>query len=313
MTKPTILMTGAYPDGDMEALAADYDIIRLWEEADKDAVLAKHGASIRAIATRGDLGADKALIDRLPQLEIIGCFGVGTDGIARSATRPRRIKITNTPDVLTEDVADLAFALMLAVARKVVKGDRMTRSGSWATGNLELTTRVNGKRLGIIGLGRIGKAIARRGASFNMPVSYFGRQEQPDAPYRYCGALTELAANSDFLVAIVPGGEATSNLVKADVFQALGPDGYFINVARGSVVDEPALLDALENNIIKGAGLDVFANEPNIDPRFSQMENVVLHPHHGSGTVETRRAMGRLVRDNLAAHFAGRPLLTEVQ
>ena len=202
---------------------------------------------------------------------------------------------------------------MLAVARKIPKGDAFTRDGSWSKGNLELLTRVNGKRLGIIGLGRIGKAIARRGVAFNMPVSYFGRHPQADVPFQYYSKLTELAANCDFLVAIVPGGAATNGLVNAEVFQALGAEGYFINVARGSVVDEPALLHALEHNVIKGAGLDVFANEPNIDPRFATLDNVVLHPHHGSGTVETRKAMGKLVRDNLAAHFAGLPLLTEVQ
>jgi D-3-phosphoglycerate dehydrogenase len=306
-------MTGAYPDWDMEALAADYQVIRLWEHADRDAALAQYGAQVRAVATRGDLGADKALIDHLPNLEFIACFGVGTDGIDRTATRPRGIKITNTPDVLTEDVADLAFALMLAISRKVVRGDQMVRDASWAKGNLELTTRLNGKRLGIMGLGRIGKAIARRGLGFNMPISYFGRHKQPDVDIRYFADLKELAANTDFLVAIVPGGAATTNLIDANVFRALGPHGYFVNVARGSVVDEPALLEALENKVIKGAGLDVFWNEPNIDTRFAALDNVVLHPHHGSGTVETRKAMGQLVYDNLAAHFAGRPLLTEVE
>jgi D-3-phosphoglycerate dehydrogenase len=306
-------MIGAYPDWDMEALTADYEIIRLWEHADKDAALAQYGAKVRAIATRGDLGADKTLIDRLPNLEVIACFGVGTDGVDRTATLPRGIKITNTPDVLTEDVADLAFALMLAVSREVVRGDQMTRDGSWAKCNPELTTRLNGKRLGIIGLGRIGKAIARRGLAFNMPVSYFSRQAQQDVTYRYFAQLTELAAASDFLVAIVPGGAATARLIDAAVFRALGPHGFFINVARGSVVDEPALLEALEHNVIKGAGLDVFWNEPNIDPRFAKLGNVVLSPHHGSGTLETRKAMGQLVRDNLAAHFAGRRLLTEVE
>ncbi len=313
MAKPTILMTGAYPDWDMAALEASYEVIRFWEIADTNAVLVQSGSNVRAIATRGDLGAGKDLIEKLPNLEIISCFGVGTDGIDRTATRPRGIKITNTPDVLTEDVADLAFALMLAVARKIVKGDSFTRDGSWARGNLELVTRVNGKRLGIIGLGRIGKSIARRAEAFGMPVSYFGRNKQVDIPYAYFADLEELAANSDFLVAIVPGGDATGNLINSRVLQALGPNGYFINVARGSVADEAALLHALENGVIKGAGLDVYWNEPDIDARFAALDNVVLHPHHGSGTVETRKAMGQLVRDNLAAHFSGQPLLTEVQ
>lgn len=215
--------------------------------------------------------------------------------------------------MLTEDVADIAFGLMLAVARNIVVGDAFTRDGRWAKGNLDLVSRVNGKRLGIIGLGRIGKAIARRGEAFNMPVAYFGRQKQDGVAYAYFSDLSALAANSDFLVAIVPGGAATQDLVSADVIKALGPNGTFINVARGSVVDEAALLDALEQGRIKAAGLDVFANEPNINPRFAKLQNVVLHPHHGSGTVETRRAMGQLVRDNLAAFYAGQPLLTEVK
>ncbi len=312
MTKPCILLTGDYPTWDMDILEAEYDVIKLWEEADKTTALAKHGARVRAIATRGDLGADKTLIEQLPHLEVIACFGVGTDAIDRSATQPRGIKIANTPDVLTEDVADLALALILAIARNIVVGDKFTRDGSWSKTSLDLVTRANGKRLGIIGLGRIGKAIARRGEAFNMPVAYYGRHKQADVSYQYHDSLTALAANSDFLVAILPGGKETSGIINADVFKALGPHGYFINVARGSVVDEAALLNALENNIIKGAGLDVYANEPNIDPRFAKLGNVVLHPHHGSGTVETRKAMGKLVRDNLAAHFAGRSLLTEV-
>ena len=310
MTKPTVLMTGAYPDRDMAALEKDYDIIKVWEQP--DAVMSR-AAEVRAVLTRGDLGTSKALVDSLPNLAFIGCFGVGTDGIDRSATIPRGIHIANTPDVLTEDVADIAFALMLAVAREVVRGDAFARDGRWAKGPLELVTRVNGKRLGIIGLGRIGKAIARRGEAFNMPISYFGRHAQGGVAYTYYNDLPLLAANSDFLVAIVPGGAATTNLVDAVVLQALGSDGYFINVSRGSVVDEPALIEALQNKTIKAAGLDVFWNEPNIDPRFAELENVVLHPHHGSGTVETRRAMGQLVRDNLSAFYADRPLLTEVK
>jgi lactate dehydrogenase-like 2-hydroxyacid dehydrogenase len=313
MQKPTVLMIGSYPVQDMLALEADYQVIRLWEAEDTNALLAKYGSAVRAIATRGDLGTSKELIDKLPNLEMIGCFGVGTDGIDRLATRPRNIKIANTPDVLTEDVADLAFALMLGLARKIAEGDVFTRQGSWAKGNLPLTTRVNGKRLGIIGLGRIGKAIARRGEAFNMTVSYFGRHKQDGVPYAYHSSLPALAAASDFLIAIIPGGPGTANLINAEVFTALGEHGFFINVARGSVVDQPALLHALETNVIKGAALDVYWNEPNIDMRFAKLDNVLLHPHHGSGTVETRAAMGKLVRDNLAAHFEGKPLLTPVE
>lgn len=312
MDKPTVLMMGPYPAWDMERLEADYDIIRLWEADDAQALLAAHGGKVRAIATRGELTVSKEVIARLPALQLIACYGVGTDGIDRSATRPRGIRITNTPDVLTEDVADLAIALMLAATRQIVRGDRFVRDGSWARGSFELVTRLNGKRLGIIGLGRIGKAIARRAEAFAMPVAYFGRRRQEGVVFPYYRRLEELAAASDVLVAILPGGPETAKIVNAAVFAALGPEGYFINVARGSVVDEPALIQALEHRIIKGAALDVFWNEPLIDQRFAALDNVVLHPHNGSATVETRRAMGQLMRDNLTAFFAGRALLTEV-
>jgi lactate dehydrogenase-like 2-hydroxyacid dehydrogenase len=309
---PTVLMIGSYPASDMATLERDYDLIKLWEHADPDSVLAARGKQVRAIATRGDLGATAAIINRLPNLELIGCYGVGTDAIDRTATRPRGIKIANTPDVLTEDVADLALALMLGVARHIGWGDAFVRDGSWAKASFPLGTRMHGKRLGIIGLGRIGKAIARRAEAFDMSVAYFGRKRQDDVDYNYHASLVDLAEQSDFLMTIVPGGAETANIVNADVLKALGPEGYFINVARGSVVDEQALLAALEAKTIKGAALDVFWNEPNIDERFMKLGNVLLHPHGGSATAETRAAMGQLVLDNLAAHFAGRPLLTEV-
>lgn len=312
MTKPSILMIGPYPEWDMEDLQAQYEILKLWEQSDKDAFVSKHGAAIRAIATRGELGAKRELMEKLPKLEIISCYGVGTDAIDLNAARELKLRITNTPDVLTEDVADIAIGLMLSVARKIPLGDAYVRSGEWASKSMGLVTRFFGKRLGIIGMGRIGAAVAKRAAGFDMKISYFDIRKRDDLSYNFYNSVTELAANCDFLVATVAGGDGTSRLIKADVFKALGPKGYFINVARGSVVDEPALLAALESSQIKGAGLDVFWNEPRIDPRFIKLENTVLQPHHASGTVETRKAMGQLVRDNLAAHFAGRPLLTPV-
>lgn len=312
MTKPAVLIIGPYPDWDMVELENAYQVHKLWEQPDRDAYLRQHGNSIRAIATRGELGASRMLMDQLPQLEAICCYGVGTDAIDLAAARERGVRVSNTPDVLTEDVADIAIALMLAVARQIPQGDAYVRSGEWATKNMGLVTRMCGKRLGVIGMGRIGAAVARRASGFDMQISYSNRHKREDSPHHYCSTLTELAANSDFLVATVAGGKATASLITADVFKALGPQGYFINVARGSVVDEAALLDALEQGQIKGAGLDVFLNEPRIDPRFAKLNNVVLQPHHGSGTVETRKAMGQLMRDNLAAHFAGRPLVTAV-
>lgn len=303
---------GEYPAGDMQALEQDYTVHRYWQAADKNALLASVAPSIRAIATRGDLGVGKDVINALPVLEIIGCFGVGTDAIDLAAARARNVKVTNTPDVLSEDVADLALALMLGIARHIAQADAFTRSGAWTKGNYPLLARMNTKRLGLLGLGRIGMAIARRAEGFAMPISYFSRTKRNDVTYKHYASATELAANVDFLVAIVPGGTATEKMVNAQVLEALGPKGFFINVARGSVADEDALLAALEGNAIAGAALDVFWNEPNINPRFFKLGNVVLHPHGGSGTVETRKAMGQLVRDNLAAHFAGKPLLTPV-
>jgi D-3-phosphoglycerate dehydrogenase len=303
---------GDYPPWDMEALDKDYIVHRYWEQPDKEAFLRGPAREVRAIATRGDLGAAKPLIDALPALEIIACFGVGVDGIDLEAARARGIRIVNTPDVLTEDVADLAFALMLGIARQIPQGDRFVRAGQWVKGAFPLMTRFNGKRLGLIGLGRIGSAIARRAEGFGMKIAYHTRTKCEDVAYVHHATAADLARNSDFLVAILPGGAATRNIVDAEVLEALGPTGFFINVARGSVADEEALLSALEERKIAGAALDVFWNEPDINPRFFTLDNVVLHPHTGSGTVETRKAMGQLVRDNLAAHFAGKPLLTPV-
>jgi lactate dehydrogenase-like 2-hydroxyacid dehydrogenase len=305
-------MTGAYPQWDMEALEQDYEVLRLYESDDPDALIASNSADIRAIATRGDLGANAALMQKLPSLEIVSVFGVGTDGVDFGHTRPRNIKVTNTPDVLTEDVADIAVALLLAAARLVPQGDRLVRSGSWTTGGLPLVTRVHGKKAGIVGMGRIGSSVAKRLRAFDCEMSYFARAEKPGSTFRFEPDLTALAADSEFLIVTLSGGEGTRNMIDAGVLAALGPDGIFVNVSRGSTVDETALIQALQNKTIKAAGLDVFWNEPDINPAFFALDNAVLQPHHGSGTVETRRAMGQLVRDNLAAHFAGTPLLTPV-
>ena len=313
MSRPAVLVIGPYPPGDLEQLEAVYDVKRYWEAADKLAFLREHGPAIHAIATRGDLAVPAALIAALPKLEMVGCYGVGVDGIDLAACRARGIKVSNTPDVLTGETADLALALMLAHARQIPKGDAYVRSGDWAgKGPMPLATRLNGKRLGIAGLGRIGKAVAKRAAAFDMPVAYYGRAGQPGQPYPFFGSLTALAADSDYLLATLSGGPDTAKLITAEVLGALGPKGVFVNVARGSVVDEAALLEALEKRTIAGAALDVYLNEPAIDPRFAKLDNVVLMPHVGSATVETRRAMGQLMRDNLAAHFAGRPLPTPV-
>ena len=312
MQKPTLLMIGPYPEWELPLLEAQYTVLKLWEQADKRAFLAKHASEIRGVATRGDLGASNDLINALPNLQIISFFGVGLDAIDLAHTKSKNIRVTITPDVLTSDVADIAMGLCLAVARNIPQGETHVRSGAWATAMLPLATRMTGKRLGIIGLGNIGLAIAKRAAAFDMPIAYHNRKKRNDVSYPYCETVEALAAQSDFLVAVIPGGPATQGMISSAAFIALGKDGYFINVARGSVVDEEALLYALENKVIKGAGLDVYLNEPKPDPRFAKLTNVVLQPHVGSATFETRCGMGQLVRDNLAAHFAGKPLLSAV-
>lgn len=307
-----ILMIGPYPAWDMEDLEAKYRMHKLWEATDKDALLTGKADAIRAIATRGELGASAALMARLPKLEIVSCYGVGTDAIDLGHARANGIRVTNTPDVLTEDVADIGIGLLLSVARNIPQADAYVRNGSWTNGNMQLVTRVCGKKLGIVGMGRVGAAVAKRAAAFDCAISYYDINRRGDLPYAYVGDLVDLARDSEFLIVTLAGGESTKNIINASVLEALGPDGILVNISRGSTVDETALLAALESKTIKGAGLDVFWNEPAIDERFLKLGNVVLQPHHASGTVETRKAMGRLVRDNLAAHFSGQALLTPV-
>jgi lactate dehydrogenase-like 2-hydroxyacid dehydrogenase len=312
MSKPELLVIGPYPDWDMRALEENYSVHRLWEAADRASFIAQHAEKIQAIATRGDLGASAEIMARLPNLRIVSVFGVGTDAVNLAFAREKNIKVTNTPDVLTGDVADLGMALLLDAARLMPKGDALVRSGKWPEGGLPLTTRVFGKKVGVVGMGRIGQAFAKRAAGFDCEISYFSRNKNTGLPYHFFPSLLDLARNVEFLVVTLAGGDGTKNIINADVLKALGPDGILVNISRGSTVDEEALLAALETHALKAAALDVFWNEPSINPRFLALDNAVLHPHHASGTVETRRAMGQLVRDNLAAHFAGKPLLTPV-
>lgn len=309
---PEVLMTGPYPEWDIAELEQHYTLHRLWQADDRAAFIERCAPSIRAIATRGELGASAELIHSLPKLELIACYGVGTDAIDLAAARDRGIRVTNTPDVLTGDVADIAVGLSLALLRKIVAADAHVRSGAWARGNMGLVTRLYGKRVGIVGFGRIGNTVARRLSGFDVEIGYFDRAARSDSPHRFFGQLTELAQWCDLLIVTLAGGAATKAIINAPVLQALGPEGFLVNVSRGSTVDEPALIDALQRHAIAGAALDVFWNEPAIDSRWLSLDNVLLQPHHASGTVETRRAMGQLVRDNLAAHFAGQPLLTPV-
>ena len=312
LTKPDVLMVGRYPEWEMPEFERDYVVHKLWMATDRADFLRGVGPRIRAIATNGVLGAGAALIDACPKLEIIACFGVGFDAIDLDRARARGVRVANTPGVLTEDVADMAFALILASMRRIVEGDAFVRSGAWKKGGLRLGRSLRGKALGVLGYGRIGQAIARRAPAFGMTVAYCDVAKDSGSPQAYCADPVSLAKASDILIAATAGGASTRNLVNAAVFDALGPEGLFVNVSRGSVVDEPALIAALAERRIGGAALDVFWNEPNIDPRLLEFENVIVQPHHASGTIEARKAMGKLVRDNLAAHFAGRPLPTPV-
>lgn len=312
MSKPEILLAGPYPQWDMVDLEDRYVVHKLYEATDREAFVKEVGGNIRAIATRGELGASAELMRSLPKLEVVSVYGVGTDAVNLAHARDHGIRVTNTPDVLTDDVADIALGLLLATARHMPQADAFVRSGQWGRTVMPLVTRVTGKRLGVIGMGRIGQAIASRAAAFNCDIRYFSRNPQPQVSYQHEPDLIALASWAEFLVVIVPGGDATKNIINGTVLEALGPEGILINVSRGSTVDEDALITALQNRTIKAAGLDVFYNEPKIDPRFVELDNVVLQPHHGSGTVETRKAMGQLVRDNLAAHFAGQSLPTPV-
>ena len=308
--KPELLVLSGLPEWDMAPLAEQFRLLTPSNVPDRAALIARCGA-VRAIAAPGHHGADAALMDALPALEIIANYGVGVDAIDLEAARSRGIRVTNTPDVLTDDVADIAIALALSVMREIPRGDAHVRGGTWATANMPLARRFHGCKLGIVGLGRIGVAIAKRAAAFDCTIGYFNRSPLASS-YEAFATVGALAEWSDVLVVTVAGGAGTRAMIDAAVLQALGPPGFLVNVSRGTTVDEPALLDALESHAIAGAALDVFLNEPDIDARFMALPNAVLFPHQGSATVETRRAMGQLMRDNLTAHFAGKPLLTPV-
>ena len=269
---------------------------------------------VRGAVTNGHSGPPPELIDRMPRLEIIASASVGYDGIPVEYARGKGIPVTNTPEVLNDDVADLAIALMIMTARNLVTTDRYVRTGKWpAGGEYPLAQKASGKRVGILGMGRIGQAIAQRAVAMNNTVAYHSRKPVADVPYQHYPDLVELAKDSDFLIVIIPATPQTSKIVSKAVIEALGPTGILVNVARGAVVDEDALVEALVSGKLGGAGLDVFVNEPQVPQVLFGMDNVVLQPHVGSATHETRRAMSQLVLDNLDAHFAGKPLLTEIK
>lgn len=312
LSRPQILAVAKLPPFLMEPLQQAFVVHDRLHETDP-AAFARVAPEIRGIAGGGESKVPRALMDRLPALEMVSIMGVGYDGVDVAAALERRIPVTNTPGVLNDEVADLAIGLMLSVARRIPQADRYVRAGRWASeGPMPLARKVSGARLGIVGLGRIGQAIAARAQAFNMSVAYTGRAAKAGVPFDYYPTAQALAAQVDFLVVITPGGAGTLHLINADVLRALGPNGYLINVARGSVVDEAALIDALQQGVIAGAGLDVFEKEPHVPEALKAMDNVVLTPHMASATWQTRQAMADLAVDNLRAHFAGRPLLSPV-
>lgn len=311
MPKPDVLVVSKLWPPMMEALHGAFTVHDRTHESNPSA-FANVAATIRAISGSGESRVPASLIAQLPALEVISVFGVGYDGYDVAAARARGVPVTNTPDVLTDEVADMGMGLMLSIARRIPHADKYVREGRWPSGPMPLARKVSGARLGIVGLGRIGLAIATRAASFGMDISYTTRTARSDVPYRYFPTAVALAAEVDFLMVITPGGAATKGLVNAEVLKALGSQGYLINVARGSVVDQTALITALEERAIAGAALDVFEDEPNVPEALRNLDNVVLTPHIASATWQTRHAMAELAFGNLQAHFAGKPLLSPV-
>ncbi len=310
--KPEIILTAKGHAGTMATLQSEFTAHNLFEASNQDSFFEKCAARVRGLATFGPMAVDGKLMDALPKLEIIANFGVGVDAINLADAKQRNIIVTNTPDVLNECVADTALALILNTLRRLPESEKYLRGGNWASrGPYPLTTSLGGKVLGVLGLGRIGEAVAKRAMACGMTIRYHNRNKK-DVPYPYDPDPVALAKNSDVLVVVTPGGSGTAKLVGEKVLQALGPQGYLVNIARGSVVDEPVLLRFLQQKKIAGAGLDVFADEPRVPPEFFTLENAVLFPHVASATVETRKAMGDLQIENLRRHFAGKPVLTRV-
>lgn len=306
-----ILQLGPLSEYFNRTLAAEHEVLSLWQ-TDTDALLAEHAQRIEIVVTSARFGCSAALIERLPRLRAICSFGVGYDSIDVVAARARGIPISNTPDVLNDCVADLAFGLLIDCARQMSRADRFVRDGNWGRAQLPLGRRVSGKRLGIVGLGRIGAAIARRSSGFEMQVRYHNRRPIAGCAYAYEASLHELARWSDFLVVVCPGGEGTRNLIDRSVLDALGPQGTLINVSRGSVIDEPALVAALQDGRLGAAGLDVYAQEPQVPAALLELPNAVLLPHIGSATEETRLAMEELLFDNLRTFIERGEMLTAV-
>lgn len=311
MAKAKVLQIGPLSERFNRELAAEFEVGALWQQAEPLAFLREQGEQFHYMVSSARFGCTAEQLDLLPNLRAICSFGVGYDPYPLELLRERAIALSTTPDVLNDCVADLAMGLMLDSARRLSESDRFLRTGAWEAGStFPLGRRVSGKRLGIVGLGRIGETVARRAAGFAMPVRYHNRRPVAGSPYLHEPDLLALARWADFLVLTCPGGQATHHLIDAEVLAALGPEGFLINVARGSVVDEAALITALQAGTIAGAGLDVYQREPQVPVALRELDNVVLLPHVGSASVETRQQMADLVLDNLRAFIASGRLLT---
>ena len=312
MMRPEILLMRSIIESAQRQLEAAYVVHRYDTASDRNALIRDIAPRVTAIATRGDYALPRTLLERLPNVKIIASSGTGYDGIDVESARRLGIAITNSPSAASDCVADAAWSLLLATMRRTAMFDRMVRAGKWMPDPPIFTDKVWGERMGILGLGAIGKAIARRAEGFAMDIAYHSRHRRDDVTYRYYDEPVALAREVRILMVAVPGGSGTRAIVSRDVIDALGPSGYLVNVSRGSVVDEACLVDALSKGRLGGAGLDVFADEPHVPPALVALDNVVLTPHAASGTQATRDALGRFVVDNLAAFFAGRPLVSPI-
>ncbi|MDR1535256.1 MAG: 2-hydroxyacid dehydrogenase [Planctomycetota bacterium] len=310
--KHDLLLIGPLHAPTLKYLEENYNTYRYDQAGDKDAFLAAMAPRITAIATQGDYRVGEDILGGLPRAKLLASFGAGYDGIDTEAAARRGVAVTNTPDILSDCVADTVFALILAVVRRVVIYDRYVREGRWESGPAPLTGKVWGEKLGILGLGRIGLEIAERAKGFRMDIAYHNRRPRPDVPYTYYASPVELARNVAILVVMTPGGDDTREIVNRGVIDALGPNGYLINASRGSTVDEAYLIEALRDKRLAGAGLDAYLDSPRVPKELIALDNAVLLPHVGSATKHTRDAMGRVLIENIAAFFANKPLPTPI-
>jgi lactate dehydrogenase-like 2-hydroxyacid dehydrogenase len=293
-------------------LEKNYDVRRYFSSDDKETLLKQAAPHCQILQTTGGRGAEAALMKQLPNLKLVACFGVGVDAIDLDYCNEHGIAVSNTPEVLSEDVADLALALLLGAIRQVPQADRFVREGQWLKGGMALTHSMQGRRIGIVGMGRIGQAIAKRCAAFNTQIAYTGPRRKADVAYEFFPTASALGQWADVLIAACPGGKATEKIVSRDALKALGSNGVFVNIARGSVVDQDALVELLISGELGGAGLDVFNNEPNVPAKLLQVPHVVLQPHQGSATFDTRSAMGQLTLKNIECFVQQLPLVTPV-